>query len=86
MRTTLTIDDDVAVQLEKLRREKNIPFREVVNDTLRRGLTPIHNRPVKARFETKTADVGKFLIPMLDCYGEMLDFIEEAERRADHRR
>ena len=37
MRTTLTIDDDVAEILEKQSREENKPFEQVVNDALRRG-------------------------------------------------
>lgn len=86
MRTTLTLDDDVAVQLEKLRREKNIPFREVVNDTLRRGLS--ERTPTKTRHSITfpTGNLGKLLIPSIDCYGEVLDFMEEQERHDAARR
>jgi hypothetical protein len=38
MRTTLTIDDDVAGLLRKRARELGLPFKEVVNRTLRAGL------------------------------------------------
>ena len=38
MRTTLTLDDDVAAKLKSLARRTGRAFREVVNDTLRRGL------------------------------------------------
>jgi hypothetical protein len=38
MRTTLTIDDDVAARLERLRRERGISFKELINATLRSGL------------------------------------------------
>ncbi len=38
MRTTLTLDPDVADALERLRREHGVPFRRIVNDALRRGL------------------------------------------------
>ena len=81
MRTTLTLDDDVAIQLEKRRREMDTTMRKAVNDVLRRGLATTLSKPNKTRFETKTADVGTFRVPMLDCYGEMLDFMEAAERR-----
>lgn len=38
MRTTLTLDDDVAHQLRELARQRGASFKEVVNDTLRAGL------------------------------------------------
>jgi hypothetical protein len=38
MRTTLTIDDDLAGLLKRRARELGLPFREVVNRTLRAGL------------------------------------------------
>ena len=38
MRTTLTIDDDLAGILRKRARELGIPFKEVVNRTIRAGL------------------------------------------------
>jgi hypothetical protein len=38
MRTTLTIDDDLAGLLKRRSRELGMPFRDVVNHTLRAGL------------------------------------------------
>ena len=38
MRTTLTIDDDLAALLKRRARELGLPFRDVVNRTLRAGL------------------------------------------------
>jgi hypothetical protein len=81
MRTTLTIDDDVAAQLEKLRREKKLTLRDAVNDALRRGLAAGQKPSPRPRFETPTANLGKLLIPSIDCYGEVLDFLEEQERK-----
>jgi hypothetical protein len=37
MRTTLTLDDDVAVALERLRRAGDASLKDIVNDALRRG-------------------------------------------------
>jgi hypothetical protein len=37
MRTTITLDPDVAVRLERLTRERGISFKEAVNSTLRAG-------------------------------------------------
>ena len=38
MRTTLTLDSDVADRLRTLARERGLPFKQVVNAVLRRGL------------------------------------------------
>lgn len=38
MRTTLTIDDDLAIRLRETARERGLPFKRVVNDALRAGL------------------------------------------------
>lgn len=44
MRTTLTLDDDVAARLKELARRKGISFRETVNTVLRRGFSTPESR------------------------------------------
>ena len=38
MRTTLTLDDDVAARLQTAARKSGLPFKTVVNELLRAGL------------------------------------------------
>jgi Arc/MetJ family transcription regulator len=38
MRTTLTLDDDVAAAIERLRQTREASFEDLVNEALRRGL------------------------------------------------
>jgi hypothetical protein len=38
MRTTLTLDEDVAIRLDALRRSRRLPWKEVVNQALRAGM------------------------------------------------
>jgi hypothetical protein len=40
MRTTLTLDPDVARMLEEETHRQRRPFKQVVNDAIRRGLAP----------------------------------------------
>ena len=40
MRTTLTLEDDLAAALKERAQRMDQPFKQVVNDTLRRGLSP----------------------------------------------
>jgi predicted transcriptional regulator len=38
VKTTLTLDDDVARKLKDTARRRQVPFEQIVNDTLRAGL------------------------------------------------
>ena len=76
MRTTLTIDDDVAVQLERLRRARNASLKDLVNDALRRGLREMNAKPKKRDpFRTRTFDMGKPLIN-IDNVAEAIAYAE----------
>ena len=44
MRTTLTLDDDVAAFLKEQCRLNDKPFKQVVNEVLRRGMAPTSRR------------------------------------------
>lgn len=55
MRTTITLSDDVAAAVERLRRERSIGLSEAVNDLVRAGLT---TPQVKSAFRQKTHDLG----------------------------
>lgn len=77
MRTTLTIDDDVAVELRKLRRKGDLSLKAVVNDVLRRGLRRSEGRPKQRKpFRTRTFDVGKPLLTNFDNIAEVLARLE----------
>jgi hypothetical protein len=76
MRTSLTIDDDVAVEIEKLRRKEDLSLKQLVNDLLRRGLRGIDRRPKKRPpFKTKTFNMGKPLVS-IDNIAEALAYLE----------
>lgn len=77
MRTTLTIDEDVAVRLEQERRKRRVSFKEVVNDVLRAGLEKLgqpRRRP--AEFRTKGFTLGPSLVGSLDNIEEVLSRAE----------
>ena len=77
MRTTLSLDDDVAAQLEQLRRDDPRAFKEIVNDLLRRGLSA---RDAEARAPrgpfTHTVDLGRSRLPDVDDVSEALAIAE----------
>ena len=76
MRTTLTLDDDVAVRLKRLRRQRNLKFRDLVNDALRRGLRDMGGEPRRREvLRTRTFDMGKPLIN-IDNVAEAIGHLE----------
>jgi hypothetical protein len=79
MRTTLTIDPDVRLLLERRMNERGLSFKEVVNGALRDGLLGAGE---KAVFHTPTFALGEPLVPLdkaLALAGELED--EELQRR-----
>lgn len=55
MRTTLKLDDDVAAEVERLRREEGLGMSEAVNVLARAGMARSNRRRT---YEHRTADVG----------------------------
>jgi hypothetical protein len=73
MRTTLSLDDDVAALLEKVRKAKGLSFKQAVNEALRVGLRHLTTRtPHRSTFHTGKADLGRCLIGTLDDVSEAL--------------
>ena len=85
MRTTLTIDDDLAGILKQRAREQGIPFKEAVNRTIRAGLgeTPKAYRGAVPR--TKPHSFGFRPGVDLDKLGQLADELE-AENFVDKSR
>jgi hypothetical protein len=77
MRTTLTLDDDVAVALERLRRAGDASLKDIVNDALRRGLSDLTTRPKQREpFKTQGVALGRLRLPSIDNISESLAVAE----------
>lgn len=76
MRTTLTLDDDVAAMLVKVQKKTKSSFKAVVNDALRQGLHQMQSTPLQQRFETKSWDLGPCLVGNLDNIEEVIATVE----------
>lgn len=77
MRTTLSLDEDVAALLERLRRNRRGSFKGLVNDALRRGLRDMAKpNSAPTRFETASADLGPCLIGNIDDVADVLAIAE----------
>ncbi len=77
MRTTITLADDVAAAVERLRRERSLGLSEAVNTLIRNGLTVTRTAPKP--FRQKSHDLG----PGLDVsnVGQVLGMLDDASRR-----
>lgn len=81
MRTTLTLDPDVAAQLERRRREGRDSFKAEVNRLLRLGLeqdTSVRGRISPASFHVQPFHVGELLVDVDDVTAAL----ELAERQS----
>lgn len=65
MRTTLTLDSDVAVRLRKLQDGRDLSWKEAVNTALRRGLDAL-DRPAEDRppYRMRPVDLGEARMPL----------------------
>lgn len=77
MRTTLTLDDDVAAALERARRQRDASLKEVVNEALRKGLPELARASRgRKKFRTRPLSLGKCLVPSLDNVARVLAIAE----------
>jgi hypothetical protein len=73
MRTTLTLDDDVAARIERLRRTRKQSLKDLVNEALREGLEHLASPGEKrAPFRTEVVDLGRCLMGNVDTVAEVL--------------
>lgn len=80
VRTTLTLDEDVAAQLRRESRRSGRPFRELVNDALRTGLERrLERRP--APFVVRATNMGLRKGVSLDSISQLLEQVEGPDHR-----
>lgn len=77
MRTTLSLDDDIAAMLERLRKSRRASFKELVNEALREGLKHLAAPPKRRKpFRTGAVDLGRCLLSNVDNVAEVLAVAE----------
>lgn len=78
----ITIDDDIAVQLEDIRRSGKGGLKQIANDLLRTGLKKANVQPqAQARHthHTKEVRLGRCLLDSIDYVSQALSIAEEAD-------
>jgi hypothetical protein len=81
MRTTLTLDQDVAERAKAVTQKLNRPFKDIVNEALRLGLEQI-GKPIKAKpYVTRPHQMGLRAGFNLDNIQELLAQAEGEDAR-----
>jgi hypothetical protein len=82
MRTTLTLDDDVAALLQRVQAKRKAGLKEVVNAALRTGLIAMSAPPEnRIPFRTKTLVNGPRSLPNIDNIAEVLAVLEGEDHK-----
>jgi len=82
MRTTVTIDDDVATKLQaEMRRQRSSNFKQILNDVLRRGLLVRRELTASKPFRVRARRMGRMQGANYDNVGELLEHLEGAEHK-----
>ena len=76
MRTTLTLDPDVAAKARKGAAKLGKPFKEIINSALRRGLDEILKAPAAKSYRTQPKPMG--LRPGFN-YDNIAELLAQAE-------
>ena len=76
MRTTLTLDDDVAAKLRAEARQSGKPVKQIVNDCLRLGLSARSKAASVPPFKVKTRPLGLRPGFSYDCVWKLIEQIE----------
>ena len=75
-RTTVTLDPDVQALLKEAMSERNLPFKQVLNDAIRDGLRV--SRPPVPPFRQRSFDMDAALVDLSRATGLAADLEDEA--------
>lgn len=77
MRTTLSLDDDVAALIQRIRKARKSGLKQIVNEALRRGLHAMMVREeARAPYRTRAVDLGRCLVGSVDDVTDALSLAE----------
>ncbi len=83
MRTTLSLDDDVAAQLRKYQQDRKLSFKSALNEALRVGLAQARHGPTgrRKRYRVRPVNLGRCLLPSLDNIADVLALVEGEDHK-----
>ncbi len=77
MRTTITLEDDVAASLKRLGKRRGVKLKALVNEALREGIKRMMEPAKKrGRYRTRAVDLGPCRAVSVDNVAEVLAVAE----------
>lgn len=80
-RTTVTLDDDVLARLKEASASRGVPFKEMLNEAIRSGLTTLSAPRPSKTYKIKPFDMGECFAPSIDNISELIAFGEGEDWR-----
>jgi hypothetical protein len=81
-RNTLTLDDDNAIRLERLRAQRDVSFKEIVNGVLRKGLAE-EERPFKHEARSFELPIIRDAEPLFDTSRSINEILADMDEEDD---
>ena len=83
MRTTVTLDDDLAIRLERHRTQRGESFKQALNEAVRVGLAKLEEGADAAprMSQTRPLPLGRRLVGSIDNVGEVLAIADGEDYR-----
>jgi hypothetical protein len=82
VRTTLSLDDDVAALLARVRKARKTGLKQIVNEALRSGLrVMVAPPPRRSPFHTTPVALGRCHLPELDDVSGAITFLEGEQHK-----
>ena len=73
----MTIDDDVAATLKRVKKKRKATLKAIVNEALRSGLKEMTSPPKRTRrYRTRVVSLGRCLVGSIDDVSEVLALTE----------
>lgn len=76
MRTTLTLEDDVAAMLKRVQARRKEPLKKIVNQALREGLVRLAAPRPRGTYSTRSVSLGRCLVGNIDDVAGVLAVAE----------
>ncbi|MGH9908245.1 MAG: CopG family transcriptional regulator [Pyrinomonadaceae bacterium] len=82
MRTTVTLDEDVAAKLKSESRRSGKSFKETINEAIRRGLAAPKEPTARVRFKVQARSLGELRGGLdLDNVADLIERVEGLTNR-----
>lgn len=81
IRTTVTLEDDVAARVKEESRSRGTTFRATVNDLLRLALVHVHSQPERPKFVVRATNMGYYPGLNYDCTESLIEYLEGVYHR-----